>query len=342
MHALRFVARRLVFAALLVFLVSSGALWLVRLAPGDYASDVFGLGANPETVARTRAQFGLDRPLIVQYGEWLGRAARLDLGTSLLYRRPFRGLIAERARNTALLAIISLRAATTVGLPLGALSGSRGGTLAATIQLVSVVCLSMPSLVTSLLLVYLAARTGWLPIGGMTSVGESASGFTGFSSFSGFSDVLWHTVLPATALALPIAATLERLQSQAMAETMGQPFILTAAARGLSSGRIVWRHAWRAAAGPVSSLYGFIFGTLLSGSFVVEIVTAWPGLGRLMYDALRARDIYLVAGCAAAGSLFLAVGSVISDVALAVADPRLRDSTGLQDLQGLQERSGVT
>lgn len=341
MHALRFVARRLVFAAMLVFLVSSGALWLARLAPGDYASDVFGLGANPETVARTRAQFGLDRPLIAQYGEWLGRAVRLDLGTSLLYRRPVRGLIAERARNTALLAIIALLAATLVGLPLGVLSGSRRGTLAATIRLISVVCLSMPSLVTSLVLVYLAARTGWLPIGGMTSLGLQAETA---SRFRALSDVLWHTVLPATALALPIAATLERLQSQAMAETMGQPFILTAAARGLSTGRIVWRHAWRAAAGPVSSLYGFIFGTLLSGSFVVEIVTAWPGLGRLMYDALRARDIYLVAGCAAAGSLFLAVGSVISDVALAAADPRLRDAAGLQglqDLQSLQERSGV-
>jgi peptide/nickel transport system permease protein len=110
-----------------------------------------------------------------------------------------------------------------------------------------------------------------------------------------------------------------------MAETMGEPYILGAMARGVPQGRIVWRHAWRAAAGPVSSIYGFIVGILLSGSFVVEIVTAWPGLGRLMYDALRARDVYLVAGCAAAGALFLALGSLCSDVALAATDPRLRE-----------------
>jgi peptide/nickel transport system permease protein len=317
---LRFFLRRLLFAALLVFVVSSGALWLARLAPGDYASDLFGIGANPETVARTRAQYGLDRPVLAQYAGWLQRAARLDLGTSLLYRRPVGALIGERAANTAILAFAALLAATLVGLPLGVISGSRGGPLAAAIRGLSILSLSMPPLLTSLLFVFVAARTGWLPIGGMRSMGAMSGTAAG-----SLADLAWHLVLPATALALPIAATLERLQSQAMAEAMGQPYIQGARACGVPQGRIVWRHAWRAAAGPVSSIYGFIVGSLLSGSFVVEIVTAWPGLGRLMYDALRARDVYLVAGCAAAGALFLALGSLLSDVMLAATDPRLRE-----------------
>ena len=320
----RYVVRRLIFAAVLVFLVSSGGLWLARLAPGDYASDLFGIGANPETMARTRAQYGLDRPPLAQYGEWLGRAARLDLGTSLLYRRPVGELIGERFVNTAILAVTALLLATCIGLPLGVITGSRGGgILAGTIRTASILSLSMPSLLTSLFFVLIAARTGWLPIGGMTTL--EASGAGSLSDVAWLGDLAWHLALPASALALPIAAMLERLQSQAMAETMSEPYILCALARGVPRGQIVWRHAWRAAAGPVSSIYGFIVGSLLSGSFVVELVTAWPGLGRLMYDALRARDVYLVAGCAAAGALFLALGSLISDLALAATDPRLRE-----------------
>jgi peptide/nickel transport system permease protein len=111
-----------------------------------------------------------------------------------------------------------------------------------------------------------------------------------------------------------------------MATAIAQPFTLAALGRGVPRGRLIWRDTLRAAAGPVASTYGFVLGALLSGSFVVEVVTAWPGLGLLMYDGLRSRDLYLVAGCAAAGAAFLAVGTFFSDVALAWADPRLRRS----------------
>jgi peptide/nickel transport system permease protein len=129
-------------------------------------------------------------------------------------------------------------------------------------------------------------------------------------------------VVPVLALALPIAAMFERLQAQAMTETLEQPFVLATLARGVPRRRIVWRDALRAALRPIASVYGLVAGTLLSGSFAVEITTAWPGLGRLMLDALRARDVYLVAGCAAAGSIFLAAGTLLSDAALAAVDPR--------------------
>jgi len=312
-----FLLRRLLFAAALVFAVSSASLVLARLAPGDYATEVLGIDARQERVEAMRARYGLDQPVWRQYVTWVGRAARLDLGRSLLYDRPVGDLIPERAANTALLALTALAAATLIGLPLGVFTGSRrGGVLPGAVRGVSLVLLSLPPLLTSLVLVVVAARTGWLPIGGMRSAGEANAGVA---------DLARHLVLPAAALALPIAAMFERLQSQAMAETIGEPFVLAAIARGVPRRRVVWRDSLKAALRPTAAVYGLVIGTLLSGSFAVEIVTAWPGLGRLMLDALRARDVYLVAGCAAAGSLFLALGTLVSDVALAALDPRARE-----------------
>ena len=313
-----YLARRVLFAATLVFLVTSAALLLTRLAPGDFASRLVAEGASPAQVARERARYGLDRPVAAQYVDWLGNALRLDLGTSLLYGRPVGAMVRERAANTALLALVALALATLAGLPAGVYTGSRRGPLAALVRGVSLVLLSLPSLVTSLVLVLLAARTGWLPVGGMAS-GSAGSGAGGW-----LLDVAWHLPLPALALALPIAATLERLQSQAVADAIAQPFTLAAIARGVPRRRVVWRHALRASLSPVASVYGYVLAALLSGSFIVEVVTAWPGLGRLLYDGLRARDVYLVAGCAAVGSVFLAIGSLVSDLALAWADPRMR------------------
>jgi peptide/nickel transport system permease protein len=314
---LTYLLRRLLFAAALVFTVSSGSLLLTRLAPGDYASDALGIGANRERLAEMRAKYGLDRPIFDQYRDWLVGAVRFDFGRSLAYDRPVADLIPERAANTAILALTALIIATLVGLPLGIVSGSRpGGAAGGLIRAASIVLLSMPPLLTSLLLVFVAARTGWFPIGGMQS---------GSSGGAAALDVLHHLVVPALALALPLAAMFERLQSEAIHEVLGQPYVMAALARGVSQARVTWRGAFKAALSPVASVYGLVVGSLLSGSFAVEMITTWPGLGLLMLEALRARDVYLVAGCAATGSLFLACGTLLSDAALALVDPRARD-----------------
>jgi peptide/nickel transport system permease protein len=138
-------------------------------------------------------------------------------------------------------------------------------------------------------------------------------------------DVALHLPLPALALALPVAATFERLQAQAMSETIAQPFVISALARGIPRRQLIAGHAWRASLRSICAVYGLAIGALLSGSFIVEYIAAWPGLGRLMYEALRARDIYLVAGCAAAGGVFLALGGLIGDLLLAAADPRVTE-----------------
>ena len=310
-----FIARRLLFAVVLVFAVSSASLLLSRLAPGDYATESLDVGTRRETIERTRARYGLDRPIGAQYRDWLSAALRLDFGRSLAYDRPVADLVPERAANTALLAVSALLVATLIGLPLGVISGSRrSGFFPGLVRIVSLILVSMPHLLTALFLVFAAAVTGWAPLGGMRSLDATGGGMT--------PDLVRHMLVPVLALALPVAATFERLQAQAVGEVLEQPYVLATIARGVPRRRVVWRDALKAALRPIASMYGLVIGTLLGGSFVVEMVTSWPGLGRLMLDALRARDVYLVAGCAAAGAFFLAAGTLVSDLVLACVDPR--------------------
>jgi peptide/nickel transport system permease protein len=228
-------------------------------------------------------------------------------------------VIGERATNTAILATLALLLATLIGLPLGVWSGSRGPGLARmTVTVISVIGVSVPPLIGSLALVLLAARTGWFPVGGMNSA-DGAS----MSWGARLADLAIHVPMPALALALPMAATLERLQSRATEEALRQPFVSASRARGTTALRALWRHAVPTSFRPVLGLYGVLIGSLFSGSFIVEVVTGWPGLGRLMFEALKARDLYLVAGCAAAGAMFLAAGTLVADIMLAFTDPRL-------------------
>jgi ABC-type dipeptide/oligopeptide/nickel transport system permease component len=187
-----FLLRRGLAALLLVFTVTSGALLLAQLAPGDYASQ---FGRSSDQIAAERHRLGLDRPLAAQYAGWLKRTLTLDLGESFQYQRPVLGLVRERAANTGVLAIAALVVATLIGIPSGIVTGSRRGGLAVhLLRGASFVLLSVPPLIGSLVLLTIAARTGWLPVSGMGGVS--------------------HLVVPTLALALPIAATLERLQSQ--------------------------------------------------------------------------------------------------------------------------------
>ena len=143
-----------------------------------------------------------------------------------------------------------------------------------------------------------------------------------WSPGASLAEMVRHLVVPVLALAIPVTAIFERLQAQAMSDVMSQPYIVAAAARGVPQRRLVWRSGLKAAVRPIVSLYGVVMATLLSGSFVVEAVTGWQGLGLLMLDALRSHDMYLVAGCAGTGALLLAAGTLLGDVALAVIDPR--------------------
>jgi peptide/nickel transport system permease protein len=307
--------RRAASAALLVFAVSSASLLLARLAPAD---DAF--GTDPAILAAERHRLGFDRPLAAQYADWLARSARFDFGESLRFRRPVATLIRERVGNTALLGLSALAVATLIGLPLGVFTGSHHrGVLVAAARVASMALLSVPPLVTSLVLLLVAARTGWFPTGGLPNV-PAGAGLLQSAAL-----VARYLFLPALALALPIAAGLERLQSRSLRDALAEPCVMAAVARGVPRRRIIWRHALRLSLKPVLAIYGITIGSVLSGSFVVEIVMSWHGLGDLMYQALQARDLYLVAGCAAAGSCGLALGILLSDLALVAVDPRVEE-----------------
>ena len=297
---MRFLLRRGLAALILVFAVSSGTLLLAQLAPGDYSAEI---GRSPEEIAAERARLGLDRPFHEQYFRWLRRTLTLDLGESFQHHRPVTELVRDRAGNTAVLASCALLVATLLGIPWGVVTGTRRGVGARVLRAVSLVLLSVPPLISSLVMLTIAAGTGWLPVSGMGGIS--------------------HLVVPTLALALPIAALLERLQSQAIAESMQRPSTAAARARGIPEARVVWRHGWRQALAPVLGIYGVIVGSLFSGSFAVEFVTDWPGLGALMRQALMSRDTYLVAGCAAAGTAFLAAGILAGDIVHALTDPRV-------------------
>lgn len=309
----RFAAGRALSGVIFALVVASLSLLLAQAMPGDIVDDTL---ATPEERAARRAEFGLDRPWYQIYGRWLGGLVRLDLGHSSRFRRPVRDLLGERAANTALLAVSALIVATALGLPLGRLAGVDARGAGRVVRVISLAVLSVPPLLSALLLVFVAARTGWLPSGGMTSTG-------GLTGTAWMADVLRHLPVPVLALALPMAATIERLQARAMTDALGRPFVAASRARGLDAAAAARVHAWPVSLAPVLGAYGVLVGGLFSGSFVVEIVTAWPGISRLLFDALFARDVWLVAGCGAAGAVSLSVGTTIADIVHAVIDPRV-------------------
>ncbi|HEY6357010.1 MAG TPA: ABC transporter permease [Vicinamibacterales bacterium] len=293
-----FVARRVVAAVVLVAVVSTAAFVLTRLAPGD--AEPWLSGSDGTILAKRQARLGLDRPFLTQLGDWVGGLARFDLGRSSEFDAPVAPIAREKAANTARLAAVAL-AIALIGLPVGVLTGARpDGWLSAVITPMAVALVSCPPIIGALGLLWLAVSTRWLSI---------APGSLG---------------VPALALALPLAATLERLQSQATAEALRAPDVLAAAARGLSPQRVLWHHAARQSLRPVLGIAGVLIGSLFSGSLAVEVVTGWPGLGRLMFEALAGRDVFLVAGCALVGAVVLAAGNLVADIARALVDPRTR------------------
>jgi ABC-type dipeptide/oligopeptide/nickel transport system permease component len=297
-HLAAFVGRRLAAALLFVAVVSCAAFLLVRLAPGDAATDLSLSRAGAAAVDDARERFGLDRPVLSHLASWVRGLVVLDLGHSSRFGRPVADLVGERAAATAKLAGLALLLAVAIGLPLGVLTASRPG-IAAAVAPISIALVACPPIIAVLGLLLLAVETGWL------SIAHGAY------------------AVPTLALALPVAAMLERLQSRAMAETLASPDLVAAAARGVPRARLLWVHAARQSLRPVLGVAGAVVGALFSGSLAVETVTGWPGLGRLLFDAVTGRDLFLAAGCALVGAALVAASNLLADVARALVDPRV-------------------
>lgn len=318
---MRYVLRRLVHALLLLVAVSILSFLLADLAPGEPLSELpLGRGISEETVASLRARYGLDRPLASRYLRWARSVLAGEFGFSIVHRAPAGKLLLARARNTLLLALVALFLVWATALPVGVWSAHRPrGLVARSAQAAASLLLATPTLVLGLALLLLAARVEFFPLGGMASL-DAASG----GPLDRLADRARHLLLPALALALGAWPVVYRHVRSAVGETLAAPFLQVARSCGIPTRQRLFRHALKAAANPLISLFGLSVGGLLSGSFLVEIIMSWPGLGPLMLEAILARDVHVVTGVVLLSSLFLVAGGLLADGLLYWLDPRTR------------------
>jgi peptide/nickel transport system permease protein len=310
----RYLVRRLVsFGATLLF-VSVLTFTVVRVLPGDPALLIMGPEGNPEATARLRASLGLDRPLPVQYAEWLGRAARGDLGTSIQYDVPVGRLIASRLPVTLPLTALAGLFMVAVALPLGLYAATHHRRAGDYVTMIATqLGIAIPSFWTGLLLILLfSVHLGWLRSGG----------FEGWSAGAG--PALRSLLLPALALGVFQAAVLVRATRSAVLDVLREDYVRTARAKGVAEVRVIGAHTLRNALIPILTVAGVQLGQLMAGSIILESVFALPGLGRLALGAISARDLPVVQGV----TLFVATSIVLInfavDVAYAFTDPRIR------------------
>ena len=294
---------------------------LSEWAPGDFFAEMrLDPRLGDDAVRALRERHGLDRPLPERYGRWLLSVMRGELGFSFAYGQPAGALVWPRARNTLVLTGTATVLAWLVALPLGIFwARRRGGPLSAALGGATALLLAVPDVVAALALMLLALRTGWLPVGGMVSLGHE-----GLPLPARAADLAAHLALPALALVLGALPTLLRHVRSAVAGALEEPFVLAARAHGIAESRLLLRHVLPAAANPLVSLLGLSVAGLLSMSLLVESVTGWPGLGPLLLEAILARDLHLVLASVLASTVFLLAGNLIADAILVAVDPRIR------------------
>ena len=318
-----YVIKRLLQGILTLFLASALSFAIIQLAPGDYLDS---LRQNPtisqETIDGLKVQFGLDQPAIVQYWRWLVRVVtRFDFGISFVYSRSVSSLLLERIPATLLLAVSSIIIIWAIAIPLGILSAVKQNTLVDKIlRVISYLGQGIPSFIFALLLLILAQMTSPLfPVGGMTSINH-----TDLSPLGKVLDIGWHMILPTIALSITSFAGLQRLTRGQLLDVLRQDYIQTARAKGLPENKVLYVHALRNAINPLITLLGFEFASLLGGSFIAEYFFNWPGLGRLILQAVQAQDLFLVMASLMMGATMLIVGNLLADLLLKAVDPRIR------------------
>ena len=294
---------------------------LMSLSPGDYFTTLSqNPQISPETIARLKAQFHLDRPWYIQYYFWLKNALSGDFGYSMSYKIPATSLILARLWNTFLLSFSALVIAWAVAIPLGIWAAvkkdswvDRGSSS------VAFVGLSIPDVLLALLALLFAASTGWFPVGGAQSALHDL-----MTPAEQFWDFLHHLILPALVLAAADLAGIMRQMRSSLLDTLRAEYLTAARARGLGEGWVIYKHALRNAVNPLLTIFGYSLAALLSGAFIVENIMAWPGLGRLTIEAYMQKDSYLVVNCVVMATALLVAGNFVADLLLAWNDPRIR------------------
>lgn len=298
--------------------------FLLRLAPGDAAQVLAGEAgaATPEYMAALRAQFGLDQPLLVQFGKYLLNLAHFNLGYSFRHGMPVAQLIGERVPATLLLMGASILFAVVAGATLGAIAAYRAGKIAdVVISTLALVFFATPLFWIGLMLVVVfSVWLDWLPVGGMFTI---EAGYTGWAYIV---DVARHLVLPAVTLGLFYMAVYTRLMRATMVEVRRQDFVRTAVAKGARPPRVLFAHVLRNALLPLVTMLGVQVSSIIGGAVLVETVFSWPGLGRLAFEALFQRDFNLLLGILLCSSIVVIVVNWVVDFVYTRLDPRIRFS----------------
>jgi peptide/nickel transport system permease protein len=286
----------------------------LEVVPGDPAAYMLGLNASPEAVAALRAELGLDAGPVERYLGWVGGMLRGDFGTSYTYRTPVAGMIADRMQVSLPLAVYALALSTAIAFPVGIWAAARrGSAVDAGVMGATQLGVAVPNFWFAMLLVLVfAVNLRWF----------SAGGFPGWDA--GLLNGLKALTLPAVALALPQASILARVMRSALIDTLGEDFVRTARAKGLSRGQALRRHALRNALIPVLTIIGLQFSFLLAGAIIIEQVFFLPGLGRLVFQAIASRDLIVVESVVMLLVFAVIVVNFLVDLAYAAVDPRLR------------------
>ena len=319
----RYIIKRILLILPMLIGISLIMFVVMHLAPGDPASIRYGL--NPEVSGSARANFSkmydLDKPVAQQYVLWVKRLVSFDFGRSFIDDQPVTSKILARLPATILLQLTSLLVIFCIAIPIGIISAVRRNSVFDKVTTIFVfIGYAMPTFWLALLLILLFGfKLQWLPVSGMSPwytayLGDAAR----------FKDLVWHMVLPVVTTAFGGLAALSRYSRSSMIEVMGENYILTARAKGLSEKRVILVHALRNALLPIVTILGLTLPVLISGSFIFETIFAWPGMGRLGYEAIMNYDYPVVMGVGVIATLLTLIGIFLSDVMYALVDPRIR------------------
>lgn len=314
---IRYVLGRLVSLALSLLAASALIFFVVEIVPGDPASFMLGMNAQPDTLAALRAELGLDVPKWVRYWDWVTGMLVGDFGTSYAYRTAVTDMIADRIWVSLPLALYALTLTALVAFPIGILAAARRGTVTdAAVMGGTQIGIAVPNFWFAMMLVFLfAVQLRWF----------SSGGFPGWDA--GLLAGLQALTLPAIALALPQASILARVMRSALLEALAEDYVRTARAKGLSRSQALRRHALRNAMIPVLTILGLQFSFLLAGAIIIENVFYLPGLGRLIFQAIAQRDLIMVESVVMLLVFAVIMVNFLVDLAYAIVDPRLRNRT---------------
>ena len=309
-----YIGRRLLLIIPTILVVAIFTFGLLQITPGDPAALLAGEEETAEDIEKIRRSLGLDKPVGQQFIEWIGKLARGDLGTSIRSGKPVTGIIIGRLEPTIALTILTEIVAVSVAIPLGVLAAWKSNTwIDRTVMGFSVLGFSIPVFWLGFLLIWVFALTlQWLPAGGYERI------------FNGFWPFAERMILPTVSAALVIMALVARITRASVIEVLQEDYVRTARAKGLGERLVLWRHTLKNASLPIVTIIGLGFAALLTGVVVVEVVFAVPGLGRLLQDAIKARDYPIIQGLIIFLSAIYILVNLAVDVIYAYLDPRIR------------------